>query len=313
MLSKPSHTAAQSCLPDAGTFASTLPRAMPSAPTRLQVRELRSPHGGPVSFSLAAGECVVVVGESGAGKSVLLRMLADLDPCDGEVLLDGVARASMTAPAWRAMVVYQAAEPAWWEPTVEQHFAPAQLARAAELLPLLRLKAGILQDEVALLSTGERQRLALIRSLAGRPKVLMLDEPAAALDPAATLALEAVLQAAQAEGTAILLVTHSQEQAARMAQRLFRMEGGQLQPATLTQAGDAPVTDENAAPEPVNPDQTAPVPAGSVKGDDAPATDAPPSSIPVPSTSGTAAPDHDAPAIPGQSTPAAALTRQVQP
>lgn len=199
-----------------------------AAPARLVVHRLRSAQLGPVSFELAAGECVAVVGESGAGKSVLLRMLADLDPCEGELLLGGVARHRMAAPAWRAQVVYQSAEPAWWEASAAQHLRPEQLVRAGELLPLLKLKAGILQAELALLSTGERQRLALIRSLAGDPQVLMLDEPAAALDGAATLALEAVLQAAQARGMAILLVTHSPEQAARMAQRVLRLHGGAL-------------------------------------------------------------------------------------
>lgn len=214
------------------SFSSPQPAAHRFGPAhaapRLVVRDLRSAHAGPLSFTVDAGECVAVVGESGAGKSVLLRMIADLDPCDGELLLDGVARRSLTAPAWRAQVLYQSAEPAWWEATAAQHLRADQLARATALLPLLKLKSGILQAELALLSTGERQRLALIRSLAGEPRMLMLDEPAAALDAAATLALEAVLQAAQARGMAIILVTHSHEQAARMAQRQLRMQHGQL-------------------------------------------------------------------------------------
>lgn len=208
------------------------PTAVPPATVaRLVVKQLRSARLGPVSFALAAGECLAVLGESGAGKSVLLRMLADLDPCEGELLLDGVARHGMRAPAWRASVVYQSAEPAWWEASAAQHLQPGQLARAEQLLPQLKLKAGILQAELALLSTGERQRLALIRSLAGAPRVLMLDEPAAALDGATTLALEAVLQAAQARGMAIIVVTHSVEQAARLAQRVLRLHDGALVPA----------------------------------------------------------------------------------
>jgi ABC-type iron transport system FetAB ATPase subunit len=200
---------------------------------RLELRQLRSDHAGPVSFSLGAGECLALTGESGAGKSVCLRMIADLDPCEGDVLLDGVARSTWRGPAWRRQVVYQPAEPAWWDSTAEAHFPPAQRAQAQALLPALKLKPAVWQGDLARLSTGERQRLALVRSLAGAPKVLLLDEPAAALDPDTTLALEAVLHAHRQAGMAIILVTHSHEQAARMAQRHLRMVNGQLeQPCT---------------------------------------------------------------------------------
>ena len=198
---------------------------------RLSIRGLESKHAGPVSFDLGAGECLAIVGESGSGKSVLLRMIADLDPNEGTVLLDGAARASWPAPAWRAMAVYQAAEPAWWEPTAAAHLRPGDLPVAEALAAALRLKPGALAAELALLSTGERQRLALIRSLACRPKVLLLDEPASALDAAATLALEAVLRAELERGMAILIVTHSEPQAERLAQRRLRMAGGRLEAA----------------------------------------------------------------------------------
>src|SRR6059058_4593921 len=91
-------------------------------PARLSARQLRSSHAGAFDFDVQAGACVVIQGPSGAGKSVLLRMLADLDPHSGEVLLDGTACGSMEPSAWRAQVVYQAAEPAWWEATPAQHF-----------------------------------------------------------------------------------------------------------------------------------------------------------------------------------------------
>jgi len=203
------------------------------APPRLSLRQLQSAHAGPISLTLAAGECVALVGESGAGKSVCLRMIADLDPCDGEVLLDGVARATWRAPDWRGMVVYQPAEPGWWDDTAAAHFPPAQRARAQAMLPALKLKPSVWQGELARLSTGERQRLALVRSLAVAPKVLLLDEPAAALDPETTLALEALLRTHLDAGMAILLVTHSRDQAARMATRHVRMVNGRLeQPCT---------------------------------------------------------------------------------
>lgn len=197
-------------------------------PPLLSVQNLQSRHVGPVSVDIAAGECIAIVGDSGSGKSVFLRILADLDAGTGAVFLDGVARDTMTAPAWRAQVVYQAAELAWWDTTAEAHIPAAQHAFAAGLLPLLSLKPGALQADLAVLSTGERQRLGLIRSLAVAPKVLLLDEPTASLDQATTLAVEAVLRDCLAKGLAIVIVTHAQEQAARLAGRSFRMANGQL-------------------------------------------------------------------------------------
>jgi ABC-type iron transport system FetAB ATPase subunit len=195
---------------------------------RLAVRGLRSPHGGPFSFDLHAGECIAIQGPSGAGKSVLLRMLADLDPHEGEAVLDGRAAHAMPAPEWRARVVYQAAEPAWWEPTAGHHFAAADRAFADGVLAALGLAPALLDTDIDRLSTGERQRLALVRSLARRPGVLLLDEPTAALDPDAVAKAEALLRAALADGMALLIVTHSADQARRLAQRIFRLEGGQL-------------------------------------------------------------------------------------
>ena len=157
-------------------------------------------------------------------------MLADLDPCTGDVLLDGVSRGRFSAPDWRAMVVYQAAELAWWDITAEAHVAEHRRAFAASLLPRLHLTPGALQADLTQLSTGERQRLGLIRSLAVAPKVLLLDEPTASLDPATTLATEAVLRDCLDQGMAIVIVTHAADQATRLAGRSYRMANGQLGP-----------------------------------------------------------------------------------
>ena len=115
---------------------------------------------------MRAGECIAIQGPSGAGKSVLLRMLADLDPHDGAALLDGRPAASMPAPAWRAAVVYQAAEPAWWEDTARGHFTGVDTAFVERTLAALGLAASVLDTGIDRLSTGERQRLALVRSRA---------------------------------------------------------------------------------------------------------------------------------------------------
>ena len=205
--------------------------ATSTAPARLSVRALRSRFGGPFTFDVAAGECVAIHGPSGAGKSVLLRMLADLDPHDGTALLDGLATASMPAPAWRSAVVYQAAEPAWWDVTARAHFAAAAMPAVGTLLPALGLASAVLDTPIERLSTGERQRLALVRSLARGPRVLLLDEPTAALDPDAVARVEALLGEHLGRGLAIVLVTHAEAQARRLAHRILRLEHGRLDAA----------------------------------------------------------------------------------
>jgi ABC-type iron transport system FetAB ATPase subunit len=197
---------------------------------RLAVRDLRSRFGGPFTFDVRAGECIAIQGPSGAGKSVLLRMLADLDPHEGAVLLGGRPASSMPAPDWRAAVVYQAAEPAWWESTARAHFADADAGFLERTLAALGLAAALLDADVERLSTGERQRLALVRSLARQPCVLLLDEPTAALDPEAVARVESLLRAGLADGMALLVVTHACEQARRLAHRVFHLERGRLTP-----------------------------------------------------------------------------------
>ena len=101
----------------------------------LSVRDLQTNLLKPASFSLSAGECIVIRGPSGGGKTLLLRAIADLDPNEGEVRLDGRDRATMSGPEWRRLVGYLPAEPGWWADTVGEHFTDwtAALAVAREL------------------------------------------------------------------------------------------------------------------------------------------------------------------------------------
>ena len=191
----------------------------------LVIDGLRRPGFGPFDLTLEPGTCCAVTGPSGSGKSVFLRMVADLDPCDGAVSLDGVARSSVPAPEWRRRVTYLAAESGWWHESVGAHF-PLPGADLDSDREALRLPADVLDWPVSRLSTGERQRLAFLRGLAGAPRVLLLDEPTAALDPAATAAVEAILRRRLAGGTAALFVSHGAEQVARVAGRTYAIADG---------------------------------------------------------------------------------------
>ena len=189
----------------------------------LSISGLRSTHGGPFDLELGRGECATVVGPSGVGKSLFLRLVADLDPGSGSVQLDHRLRESWPPVAWRRQVVYQAAEPAWWHPTVQPHFPADSMECVRASLAPLHLPTAVLDAEVTRLSTGERQRLALLRSLSRAPVVLLLDEPTASLDEASTLAVEALLQDRVRGGLSIVWVTHSTEQAARVSHRRYAM------------------------------------------------------------------------------------------
>lgn len=197
----------------------------------LTVEGLSSAVLAPASFTLAEGECVVVRGESGSGKTVLLRALADLDPSVGRVSLDGVLRDEVPAPVWRRRVRYMAAEPAWWHDRVACHFADWPAARP--LAERLRLPAGIGEAPLARLSTGERQRLALLRALQPAPRVLLADEPTAALDAAAVSAVEELIGEMRAAGMGVLWVSHDPAQARRVACRALEVVAGAVRAAAL--------------------------------------------------------------------------------
>jgi len=195
----------------------------------LQVENLSVPGLAPVSFSLGTGECVAVRGPSGAGKTLLLRAIADLDPNSGSVCLDGADRSAMPAPLWRRRVGYLPAEPGWWADRIGEHFS--SWTAALPSIQRLGLSAEAGDWPVARASTGERARLALVRALMAAPQVLLLDEPTAALDAASVAAAEALLAECVKGGLSVLWVTHDAAQAGRVAKRSLLVEAGEVREA----------------------------------------------------------------------------------
>lgn len=187
----------------------------------LQALELQWKHVGPWSFRVEAGQCIGITGPSGVGKSVLLRMLSDLIPHQGEAMLDGIACSAMPAPAWRRAVRYCAATSGWWADTVSEHFADLTTARmqAAEI----SLTPDLFDKNPAQLSTGERQRMALLRSLENDPDFLLLDEPTSALDTATTTEVEALIAGRMKSGMGVVLVSHDDGQLQRLSNSILEM------------------------------------------------------------------------------------------
>src|SRR4030081_61662 len=197
--------------------------------TALLVKDLRSAFAGPFELNLGTGACAAVTGPSGSGKSLFLRMIADLDPNEGQVWLNGRERTSMPAPEWRKQATYVSAESGWWADIMIEHFALNRRSEAAALATRLGLRDDLLDAPIAQLSTGEKQRFSLVRALLPSPPVLLLDEPTGPLDQESVALVEALLQERMATGTSILLVTHDPNQAQRLGDQRYRMVAGHME------------------------------------------------------------------------------------
>lgn len=194
-----------------------------------------------VSLDIGPGEVLALLGPSGSGKSTLLRAVAGLEPLSaGEVRWDGADLAGVPTHGRGFGLVFQDGQ-LFPHRDVAGNVAyglemagPARRdragrrARVGELLELMGL-TGFERRDVASLSGGERQRVALARSLAPRPRMLLLDEPLSALDRALRERLAADVRAALvATATTALFVTHDHDEAFAVADRIAVMDLGRL-------------------------------------------------------------------------------------
>lgn len=184
----------------------------------LQLTDLCIPDLDPLSLSVQPGRIVGLSGPSGSGKTRLLRALADLDPHQGSVSLDGRAQSATPAHQWRRKVMLLPAESQWWCDRVAEHFSQGRV----EHWQSLGFEADPSDWSVDRLSSGEKQRLALLRALAYRPRVLLLDEPTANLDEVSRDRAEQwLLNEIRKSGLMAIWVAHDRAQLERVAdQRL---------------------------------------------------------------------------------------------
>ena len=204
-----------------------------------------------LSLDIRRGEFFALLGPSGCGKTTLLRMLAGFEtPDEGAILLDGQDIAQVLPHQRPVNMMFQnyALFP---HLSVRDNIAfglkRARLPRAeigsrvAEMVALVKLE-GLEKRKPDQLSGGQRQRVALARSLARRPQLLLLDEPLAALDKKLRESTQTELMELQRRlGTTFIIVTHDQEEAMTMADRIGVMDQGRLeQVATPRKLYEAP-------------------------------------------------------------------------
>jgi ABC-2 type transport system ATP-binding protein len=186
-----------------------------------------------VSFEVAAGEAVLLVGRNGAGKTTLLRIATGfLDPDDGEVVVAGIAMARDRARAQARLGYLPELAPAPGELTVREHLylrarqkriAAAGLDRAVELAGL----GDTLRQRIATLSKGFRQRVGLADALLGDPPLVILDEPTSGMDPIQVRQLRDHLAAAARE-RAVLVSSHAVADLEPLATRVAVLRAGEL-------------------------------------------------------------------------------------
>ena len=198
------------------------------SPESLVIKALSIGELKDVELTISPGEIVCLSGESGSGKSRLLRAIADLEVHQGQVRLGERDRESMAAHDWRRWVMLVPAESQWWGDTVGEHVCHIK----EEDLTALGFSRAVLGWQVSRLSSGEKQRLAAIRALSCQPKALLLDEPTANLDDDNTAKFEAwVLKKAQEQQIPILWVAHDEAQIKRVGHRHFKIRGDHLEVA----------------------------------------------------------------------------------
>ena len=201
--------------------------------SELSISALHIQGRGPFDLVLRGAECVAISGQSGSGKSLLLRAIADIEAHQGSCTLDHVNCQEMPAPTWRQQVGMLPAKSHWWFDRVGEHFERL----SDDTLASLGFPPESVNWEISRLSSGEQQRLSLLRLLQNTPRALLLDEPTASLDKLNTQRVEKLIKQYQIDHDCpVIWVTHDPEQATRVASRHYHLSSSGLQALNETPA-----------------------------------------------------------------------------
>lgn len=193
---------------------------------------------GPLNLNVAKSECIGITGPSGVGKTLFLRAVADMDPWTGKISLHRTESVRTPPPEWRKQVGLLPSESVWWFDTVREHFSISRnefwKQKDIKFFEALGFETDVLNWKVSRLSSGERQRLAVLRLIANQPEALLLDEPTANLDAENIARVEKFLEMYWLENqAAVIWVSHDTEQLKRVSNRRFLMEN-----RTLTESSE---------------------------------------------------------------------------
>jgi iron complex transport system ATP-binding protein len=183
----------------------------------------------PTDLALDRGQMLALVGPNGGGKTSLLRALAGVEDALGDVAIDGEQLAGLNEARRRALLAFLPASrdlgwPIAARDVIALGLARLDAARVSELVDLFEF-GPLAHRPVSRLSTGERTRVLLARAMAARPRLLLLDEPFANLEPFWVLRVGDILRSLASEGTLILVALHDLAQLERFDRALLVADG----------------------------------------------------------------------------------------
>ena len=192
-----------------------------------------------VNVDVDTGDFIVIMGESGAGKSTFLRILAGLESAEGRIICNDVVwlGEKKTVPVQQRNVGFVFQDYALFDNmSVKENllFVNRDEALADELLEMMEIEK-IAERNVTTLSGGQKQRVALARALMRRPKLLLMDEPLSALDPRMRRKLSTQIKALHERfGMTTLMISHDVSEAMALATRLWFIEEGNMKEYPLS-------------------------------------------------------------------------------